>query len=480
MKSLRLLLLSLSLLLSSNIAKSQLLTNLYIDKQFTVHIRGIYDAKIILSALSLKNLNPIEKVGVRNNQIVNFTIPLNAVPGKFKLRIEYREHPQEQFSYVEKLIIINQNDIEYFIRPAYINDTDSSYFKKGEKENTTYAELSNYVKTEREQIDLLEVVLMNYDKQNSTFYKQLIEEYNLRRDNFNIWIAEKQKQYSTLYISHFLQFEYIPEINWEGTYKEKLKTKLTNYFNGINFNDSLLIDLPEFTNMLAQYMGNWGELIESQEDMINFYTKAGEIAIEKASKGDPKVYGWMVDYFFIGYESFNIASGMKMLEKHIQNPNCLTSKKREISRRIEGLKTLKTGTLAPNFEILDDKGKMFNFHKYQTNSPNKLIVFWSADCSHCEAIIKLLYEWHSQSNNTKKVDIIAISLDETDTEINKWKNKKENLKNWYHILADGGVNSQIATDYYILSTPVIFIVDAKTNKIVDMPTSIEEILKIVD
>jgi thiol-disulfide isomerase/thioredoxin len=463
----------------SNVVKSQFLVESFNDRQLSVHIRGIHQAKIILTPIHTRNMPPMEKTGVKNNQKVPFVIPQEVVPGKFKMRIEYRQQPQEQMVFAETVIIINNEDVEFFVNPSFINNPDSSYFHVGEKENTVYAKLSDFIKSEREQIELLELLLINYDNQKSLFFSQAIQEYTQRRKDYNAWLQKKQQEHKALYISHFLQFEYAPEISWEGTHKEKLKVKLTNYFDGINFQDTLLLDLPEFSQMMSKYMGSWGGLIETDEDMALVYTEAGRIAIEKASKGHPKVYGWMVDYFFVGYESYNIQSGLKMLEKYIQDPNCLTSKRREILRRIEGIKTLQAGVLAPNFEIIDDKGKLFDFHKYKTNSPYKLIVFWSADCPHCDGIIKSLSEWHSKDNNSTKLDIIAISLDETETEIERWKKKKENLLNWKHMHANGGVNSKVAIDYYILSTPVVFIVDAKSNKIIDMPTSIDEIKKII-
>jgi len=57
-----------------------------------------------------------------------------------------------------------------------------------------------------------------------------------------------------------------------------------------------------------------GELATSVNLRDSIFTLAGKTAIEKARTGHPMVYGWMVDYFFKGYESFNITKGIEMLQ----------------------------------------------------------------------------------------------------------------------------------------------------------------------
>jgi hypothetical protein len=48
----------------------------------------------------------------------------------------------------------------------------------------------------------------------------------------------------------------------------------------------------------------------------------------------------MVDYFYKGFESNNIPDGTKVLKPYLNDPNCLTSKRMEIERRLKGIETL--------------------------------------------------------------------------------------------------------------------------------------------
>lgn len=154
----------------------------------------------------------------------------------------------------------------------------------------------------------------------------------------------------------------------------------------------------------------------SNELRDSLFTQAGRVACEKASQGHPKVYGWMVDYFYVGYETYHIDKGMAMLQQHIDNPNCLTSKKQQITKRLQGMTRLVPGALSPDFVISDNQGNNFQFHKWKGKARYKLLLFWSTGCEHCQQLINSITQWYSEPGNKEKLDIIAVSLDETERE----------------------------------------------------------------
>ncbi len=164
-----------------------------------------------------------------------------------------------------------------------------------------------------------------------------------------------------------------------------------------------------------------------------------------------------------------------MLETYLQDPRCLTTKRLAIEKRLQGIETLIPGALAPDFAIKDDAGKPIQFHNYKTNSRYKLVLFWSADCMHCKDMVQGLQSWYEQIADKKIADIFAISVDFTDTEIKVWEEAKTKLKGWKHSRAEGGINSKEANAYFILATPVMILVDSKTNKIVAMPDNIAQL-----
>jgi thioredoxin-related protein len=166
---------------------------------------------------------------------------------------------------------------------------------------------------------------------------------------------------------------------------------------------------------------------------------------------------------------------MKVLEPYLNDPNCLTSKRMEIERRLKGMQTLTVGSKAPEISMNDLGGKVFSLTSYNPGTPYILLFFWSADCSHCVETVDAVYPWHLQTEIKSKMAIVSISLDETETEIKAWEQKIKGLQGWNHLRAPEGVRSKVASDYFVLATPVLILIDAKTKEIVALPSNFGEL-----
>jgi Domain of unknown function (DUF5106) len=166
---------------------------------------------------------------------------------------------------------------------------------------------------QKEKLSLLQNFLMNYDSTHSKFYQQGIEEYEKRRSIYNQWITEQSTQYNALFVSHTFRFQYVPQITFKGSEADRMQSVIAHYFDGIDFKDSLLINTPDLKEWMNSYVNIYGALSVTEDLRDSLFTLAGRTAIEKASLGNPKLYGWMVDYFYNGYESNNIKKGMTML-----------------------------------------------------------------------------------------------------------------------------------------------------------------------
>jgi len=447
------------------------------EHHLKVHLKGVFDSKVSLTPFNgLKAINPIFiKESVKNGETVSIDIPAQYLPGEFVPRFDYRAKETDNPYPSEKYIFIYKQDIELFTNPLFINHPDSTKFTAGEKENTVYSTFSVENNLKHVQIDLLKQFLMNYDKPKSGFYSQGVKEYEQRRKEYNKWLSEQTKTYSELYVSRLFRFQYIPQIVWGGTENERLNQILKNYFEGIDFSDTLIIHSRELNKLMNDYMGLYSMQATSKELADSMFIQAGRVACEKASKGDPKIYGWMVDYFYDGYETYGLEKGIAMLEQHINNPNCLTSKKRQIIKRLDGMGKLVPGSLSPNFIMQDIEGNNFDFHAYRGKAKYKLLLFWSADCDHCMLLVNSLTQWYNESGNKEKLDIVAVSLDGTETEVQAWNKTYVNLTGWKHLRAQGGVNSTVASDYAILSTPSMFLIESESNIIDDVPDNLDQL-----
>ncbi len=354
-----------------------------------IEVRGIYETGISVIPLTGYNaLSPIlSKAPVKNGETITFQLPDEELPGEFVLRFDYIEKPGSEPYPSERLLVINNQNIEIKVNPPYCNNNDSLLFQKGEKENITLSKFKDENKIRKGKVEVLYNFLMGYDDINSTFYQQGIDEYEKRRATYNNWLKEQVSLYKDLFVSHTFIFEYIPQILFKGSENDRLQSIILHYFDGIDLNDSLLVRTGGFKEWMNTYVNFYGGLAKTEALRDSLFTLAGKRAVELASKGHPEVYGWMVDYFYNGYESFNLSKGMLMLKEHIDNPRCLTSKKQQIKKRLEGMARLTEGTLSPDFMLTDAHGKGFTFHTFKGTTKYKLLLFWSADCEHCKEMV---------------------------------------------------------------------------------------------
>lgn len=451
------------------------------DVSIKIHISGVAESKITLLPLTGTNaLKPIvEKSGIKNGKTQSISVSKDILPAEFVLRFDYKEKETSAPYPCEKHIIVNEQNLELWVNPMYCNNNDSTYFQENEKENTVFARFNTENSKQKEKLGLLQNFLLNYDDIQSVFYQQGIEEYEKRRNNYNQWLTEQTTQHKDMFVSHTFKFQYVPQIDFKGDESARMQNVLTHYFDGIDFQDTMLLNTQELNNFITTYVNMYASIAKTQSDLDSLYPLIGKTAIEKARFGNPKVYGWMVDYFYRGYEAYGINKGMAMLENHINNPNCLTSKKQQIIKRLDGMTKLVPEAKAPNFILRDNEHNDFDFHSYKGTAKYKLLLFWSTDCDYCQHLVNDLAQWYNTEGNKEMLDIIAVSLDETETEVQQWEKVIISLPGWKHLHAKKGVNSVVANNYAILSTPVLFLIESESNIIKGIPNNLEQLIKIL-
>lgn len=446
-----------------------------------VHVRGVSECSISLLALSgQKQFKRFAEAGpVINGQTAELIVPGEYLPGEFILRFDYREKTESSPYPSEKRILIGNQPIELWAHPMFANHPDSTWFQKDEKENAAFLSFSKENNRQKEKIGLLQQFLMEYDHPDSDFYRHGILEYESRRQFYNQWLDQKVQEDSPLYAASLYRFSYLPQVIFQGNEKDRLLSLIAHYFDGIDFNDPLIIKSSLINDWMNSYVNLHGKMATTEALRDSLISAAALSAIEKARHGNPVVYGWMVDYFYRGFEANNIPNGMKVLEPYLDDPNCLTTKKIEIERRLKGMETLVNGVKAPDFTLNGRDNKPFQLYEFSTQSSYILLLFWSADCSHCAETISALHPWSLLDEIQKSLTVVAISLDETDAEIKAWERKAKELSGWNHLRASEGINSKIANDYFILATPVMLLLNTKTKEIAAIPGSFDALKKYI-
>ncbi|MFN8258560.1 MAG: thioredoxin-like domain-containing protein [Bacteroidales bacterium] len=451
------------------------------DIKIKIHLRGVYNSKFSLIPFWQNNLNPVAITeGIKNGDSIILTVNTSILPGEFILRCDYIEKPGANIYPSEKKILVNAQNLSIHLHPMYLNNSDSTYFQQDEIENTAYNSFLIESDNQKKIILVLQNLLTKYDDINSVFYSETIKEYEKRRIIYNNWIKRFSNESKAIFAKSLFRFESIPEINWTGSPYDRNISLRNNYFNQIDFNDTHIIK----TNILKEWMNNYvnlyGELATTFKLRDSLFTLAGEVAIEKAKMGHPDIYGWMVDYFFSGYESFNLENGIIMLEKYAQDPQCRAKSKEKIIKRNNGIKKIIPGSIAIDIIMNDSEGKLFNILEYKTDKKFLLLLFWSADCNHCKETVVKLKSLENSGNYNKTFQTIAYSVDETETEIIAWKKAILELKTWVHLRAKNGIAAKTPVEYYVVGVPLMFLIDAKSKRIIEIPESVDELLKILE
>lgn len=447
------------------------------EAKVTIHIHGVYDCKVSLIPLSGNDAyKPVaEKAGIKSGETTTLLVDKERLPSIFVLRFDYRENRTSSPYPCEKQIILYNQDLEMWVNPMHCNNPDSTRFQTGETENTVMTLFAREAQKRKEMTSVLQNFLLAYDDTKSKVFIEGVKEYEKRRKDYNNWIAEQIKQHNNLFASRIFSFHYMPDIRFQGDESERIHSLIDNYFAGMNFGDPLLLKTTELKGWMDSYVNLYASLMTRESDLDSLFTLAGYRAIETARKGHPLVYGWMVDYFFNGYESINIEMGIKMLEPYLNDSLCLTSKRQAIEKRLKGIATLNVGAPAPDFMVYDINRNPGSFREFKTDKRYKLVLFWSADCGHCAELLNGLYNWLQLNSEDNHPEIFALNLDDQVVEKEIWEKTIPSFPGWNHIRCQGGINSYEAEAYYILSTPVMFLVDARTNTISAVPESLKQL-----
>jgi len=184
----------------------------------------------------------------------------------------------------------------------------------------------------------------------------------------------------------------------------------------------------------------------------------------------------MVDYFYNGYETYNIVPGMKMLEKHLNNPGCLTSKRLAIAKRLDGMKNMVPGVKVGNVMVHDISDREETINMSSCDKAYRLLVFYDSECDHCRELLAALRKWYTLPENSKRLEVVSVCVDNSR---DQWVPAfTANAFPWIDRYAPGGINSQAATKYYVLSAPNMFLVD-KSGGLVSIPNTVEEMEKAI-
>jgi thiol-disulfide isomerase/thioredoxin len=306
---------------------------------------------------------------------------------------------------------------------SYINEkeewtTDTTYLKKGNFQfegkisQPIYASIKGYPK----EIDFDQV---NYV---GIFLEPGKQTISLVEDNYKDAVMKgsySQLEYDTLR----MKFDSI-ELKWKRINDEYIKVK------------KIVISHPEDTLSKIRF----DSLTAMLKPKLTEVETAGISFITHHPNSVVSAYFLGVYLHALSIDSVDFL--YSQLSRKIKNSRYGYWDKTEINKT----KQSSTGVVASNFNVKDIKGQEFSLHLLKGKFI--LLNFWASWCMPCRREIPFFKKLYNQYH-LKGFEIIAISIDK---DIQDWKKtiKKENISNWYNVLA----NESIGKNYPNVNQPI--------------------------
>ncbi|WP_421918720.1 TlpA family protein disulfide reductase [Marinifilum sp.] len=393
-----------------------------------------------------------------------FHVPNSCMP--CQLNIKFESNSNEQGSVSVSVFMANK-DLH-----LAISDWRSEPNWHGDLENLAHSVFTKECAEKKQQLMLLQNFLSSYTDDDE-LNKQASATYVSKRKIHNQWVKQQVNENSGLWVSRKWKNQLITGVNLSSDKKRNLEEIIDHAFDFEDFKDTTLLNTDYYLNLINNYMSMNEMLVQVAElNRNSLMTEAGNLLAQKASFGDPRLYGWVVDYLFTNYERYSIQTGIDMLQQHINKPNCKTYKKIEINRRLKGNKKLAVGKIAPKLLLKNSLNEDLEYKPGEDKL--NLLFFYESSCPHCEEFMQHISKITQLTDFSDFMSVTTVSLDD-DFDIWQQYHEKQTV-NWDDFYAEGGINGTIAKDYCLLSTPSIFLLD-ETNRIELKPNNIVELLE---
>jgi peroxiredoxin len=243
----------------------------------------------------------------------------------------------------------------------------------------------------------------------------------------------------------------------------------TNPFLNINYSNPQVYSSGLIYNLIEKEFSSILNSPLSDATKYKEMTSSVDIIIDSLSKNE-KLYNDLTKYLFNYFEKYSLfaASEYIALKALSQKEVALNS---ALVNKLESYRKMKVGNRAPNFELVGDVFKNGSavkaaIHLSDIKTKYKLVIFGGSWCPQCRAeMIQILPRYNNWK--AKGVEVIFVSLDTDKYEFEKFIAPFPfysacDYKKW---------ETQAAKDYYVSSSPTIFLLDSN-NKIILRPATI--------
>lgn len=380
--------------------------------------------------------------------LFGFALPKEFENGSYRLVYDTRNN-----LYVN--IIYNNEDISFVFDPK--NLVNSIYFYDSE-ENTLFFD---YIRTINKKYLALDSVQKAYYETPTAKLEKL---YRVKKGEVDAYQNYFEKESEGKIVNHFLKAfkKYLSEtpLKNKNEYYNQLKE---NYFNSINFQDSVLRNSSFILDRLIEYVFDLNELIARKHNSkldVKMIDKALE-SIETSKFKDETIYSLTSSAFDPYLSTYDNLLDYLYKNYYINLPK--ESKTESFTEMVKAKLKVIVGKQAPMINF--DNGNLYGIKEDTT-----LVIFWSSTCSHCLKEVPKVYD---ALKDRKNIKIVMVGLED---EYSDWENVSLAFPNTIQTKSIGKWKSKYAIAYNVKGTPAYFVLD-RNKKIIAKPDKVKELSK---
>src|SRR6218665_698397 len=423
---------------------------------------------------------------------------------------------QEKTTYFD--LFVNEN--QKFTVNVDMDNVVNSLKAVGNKENEQFFSYINYITNKNLEFGKVRDQTKKMSKADSTkFMNEKIQTLNTEVKTFEAGFMEKNKGtylYDVLNLKTEKEPKEVPKAsNGRPDSLYQYYYYKNHYFDGIDFKDERIIRTPFFDDRIKRYFEKI--IVVHPDTMI----KEIDLVLAKCTEGN-LVYNLLLGYFTYSAEQ-NKIMGFDKVFVHLANKYIISGKAKGVyneetvvkikdrakimgdllidakvsdllmidtiyGRQVQkmGFDTAKTSKSVTDlyYKNQDKLATMFK-RLYDVNAKYTILVFWAADCGHCQTEVPKMNE--ALKDIKGKIDFKVYAVQTKDELFDSWRkfiiDKK--LNDFINVFDPIHLNN-LKEKFDIYSTPVIYVLDkdkrikAKrlaADQVVDMLKMLENIEK---
>lgn len=412
------------------------LNSILVYSQFTVHIKTspIFSAKeaILYSLVGSKDVI-VSKVEKKNNQW-DFNMPQNYM-GMLKVYFPETNSTINMIS-ENKNIILNFDSQNNKITAVQYQD-----------EANKLMEAIQDVEQKKEVILPALYQMQEYYKPNTEFRKSIEKE--IERLSSKQIIDKEKHPFISYYNSNYNKY-LVKSPTESPVSQEELQHFIVSSNEYLESSSLLRPILLSFLNSGAK--SNVDVAVDQLLNKLNIETPRGQVVLSE-----------LIDLFDV-YGMSNLKN--KYLTE-ANNLKCTITDR--LAKTIKVNENTKVGAIFPDYTFNNPIHTTSSSLK-QIKAKNKIIVFWSSTCSHCETELPKLLPIYSELKK-KNIEVVGFSLD---NDLGVYKSKASVFP-WINTSELKGWNSSFVETYNVHATPTYFILD-ENDKIVEKPDHVQDVI----